>query len=90
MNLLKMEKKESNKVEIQPIPDEVLSWLTVHGFIDLYIEKAQTTSTLKQAYELAEADFQKAYKKRRYMDFKNFIKSKWYYANNVLRKNKTK
>jgi hypothetical protein len=85
-----MNKKEIDQVEIQPIPDRVLSWLTVPGFIALYIEKAQDTSTLKQAYELAEKDFQKAYKFRRYMDYMNFLKSKWYYANKVLKKNKTK
>tara|TARA_R110002096_G_scaffold58786_1_gene147814 strand:+ start:2243 stop:2497 length:255 start_codon:yes stop_codon:yes gene_type:complete len=76
------------KKEIQPIPDNVLSWLTVKGFINLYIEKAQQTSTLKNAYELAEIDYQTAYKRRRYTCYENFISAKWQYVNRILRKNK--
>lgn len=85
-----MQENKQDQKEIQPIPDEVLSWSTVKGFIDLYLEKSFYTSTLKAAYELAEADFFKAYKKRRYLNYDNFIKSKWLYQNRLLNKNRKK
>lgn len=74
--------------EIQPIPDRILSWRTCQGFIDLYIEKAEHTETLKQAYELAELDFQTAYKSRRYLSYTVFLTSKWQLANKLLKKRK--
>lgn len=84
-----IKKTESKKEEIiNPIPDRVLSWYTIEGFLELYYEYAQNTSTYKAAYELAEKDYMKAYKRRRYMDYENFIKSKYYYSRRLLKRKK--
>jgi|19_taG_2_1085344.scaffolds.fasta_scaffold112019_2 hypothetical protein len=78
------------KKEINPIPDEVLSWLTVGGFLDLYHGYINNnTTTLKAAYELAEADYKKAYKKRKYLDYNNFLKSKYQYTKRLLMSKKS-
>lgn len=85
-----MQEKETQPKEIQPIPADVLSWLEVKGFIELYIEKLQDSITCKEAYEKAEGDFYKAYSRRRYIDYVSFMQSKWRYANRILRNNKNK
>ncbi len=77
------------KKEIIPIPDDVLSWLTVGGFIGLYYEYSNNTTTLKAAYELAETDYQKAYRKRKYVSYDTFLRAKWQYTKRLLRAKKS-
>lgn len=88
--MVAMNNKTNEEEEIQPIPDRVLNWLTVAGFIALYMEKQSETSTLKAAYLLAEKDFLKAYKKRKYNCYQTFINAKWQWTRRMLDKNKTK
>lgn len=74
--------------EINPIPDKVLSWLTVAGFLELYYEYRPQTKTLKQAYQLAEKDYSKAYKRNKYVDYASFLRAKWGYINREMKKRK--
>lgn len=79
----------NDETKMITIPVESLKWLTVEGFINHYLTYVEKETTLKGAYELADKDFQNVFKKRRYQDYSNFLKSKWKYQARILKKNKT-
>ena len=80
------EKKEKTLITL---PLVALEWLTVKGFIDHYLSYIEKEKTLKSAYDLAEADFQKYFKKRRYGSYSIFIRAKAQHQRTKLKKHQT-
>jgi len=80
---------EKKEIELITIPIIALEWLTVEGFINHYLDYIENDKTLKFAYELAEADFQKYFKKRRYGSYSIFIRAKSQHQRTKLKKHQT-
>jgi hypothetical protein len=81
--------KEQEKQELITLPVIALEWLTVEGFINHYLGLIENDKPLKFAYESAEADFQKYFKKRRYGSYGIFIRAKAQHQRTKLKKHQT-
>lgn len=56
------------------ITARVLQMISKKGFISLFWEEAESCSTHKEAYERLENEYFQVFKKRRYANFKSFLR----------------